>query len=157
VITPAVVILPIFPVVSLPPPNSVNQRLPSGPAVIPAGSASEVPNSVIVPTEGAGEGDGLGEAVGAPDGRGDAVGEGDGLGEAVGGPVDARAVGVGVGVGALPPPRIGATGVPLLPLHPQKIPRSRKGSTPARVIVSVARNPSLPCRQGAAEIRPLSA
>jgi hypothetical protein len=85
--------------------------LPSGPVVIPAGSAREPPNSVIVPPDGAAEG--------ALDGRGDA--EGAGLG-AEDGADDGLAVGAAVD-GALPPPRIGATAVPLLP-HPQRMPRT---------------------------------
>ena len=119
-ITPPVVILPICPVVSVPPPNSVNQRLPSGPAVIPAGSDNELPNSVIVPLGGA-------VGVGELDGLGDAVG--DGLGDAVD---DGLAVGVADGavVGTPPPLRIGATGALLLPLHPQKTARTTIANPP---------------------------
>jgi hypothetical protein len=45
---------------------------------------------------------------------------------------DGRAVGVAIGVadGTLPPPRMGATGVPLLPLHPQKTPRTIMANPP---------------------------
>jgi len=115
VTTPAVVIRPICPVVLAPPPNSVNQRLPSGPAVIPAGSDNALPNSVIVPTD---EAVGVGEGVAL----GDELGTADGL-------EDGRAVGVADGAvdGTLPPLRIGATGAPLLPLlppHPQKTART---------------------------------
>ena len=87
--------------------------------------------TVVPEFDGVGDavGDGLGEAVGAPDGRGDAVGEGLG---AVDGADDGRAVGVAIGVadGTLPPPRMGATGVPLLPLHPQKTPRTIMANPP---------------------------
>jgi hypothetical protein len=131
VITPAVVILPIFPVVEVAP-SSVNQRLPSGPVVIPAGFDNEPPNSVMVPAGGAvgvGELVGVGEGAGVLDGRGDAVGDELGAGLA-----DGLAVGVADGVadGTLPPPRIGATGVPLLPLHPQKTPRTTMANPPWR-------------------------
>jgi hypothetical protein len=81
---------------------------------------------VIVPAGGAvgvGEGDELGDAVG--DGLGDAVG--DELGA-----VDGLAVGVADGAddGTLPPLRIGATGALLLPLQPQKTPRTTIANPP---------------------------